>query len=90
MQFPELYQDLQKGRRLNIKMFFVWVSHSIYQGATIMICTTVFWDDSFIQIVSITFSALLFSEMLNILTEVAPFLVFHSLFLDRSPTSALP
>lgn len=30
--YPELYQDLMKGRSLTFKTFFIWVLISIYQG----------------------------------------------------------
>eukprot|EP00009_Paramoeba_aestuarina_P011727 CAMPEP_0201529472 /NCGR_PEP_ID=MMETSP0161_2-20130828/41838_1 /ASSEMBLY_ACC=CAM_ASM_000251 /TAXON_ID=180227 /ORGANISM="Neoparamoeba aestuarina, Strain SoJaBio B1-5/56/2" /LENGTH=51 /DNA_ID=CAMNT_0047931291 /DNA_START=108 /DNA_END=260 /DNA_ORIENTATION=+ len=30
--FPELYQELQKGRALSNKTFFLWVMKSVYQS----------------------------------------------------------
>ena len=32
LMYPELYQELMKGRSLTLKTFFVWVLISIYQG----------------------------------------------------------
>lgn len=32
LMYPELYQDLMKGRSLTFKTFFIWVLISIYQG----------------------------------------------------------
>ncbi len=32
LMYPELYQDLMKGRSLTLKTFFIWVLISIYQG----------------------------------------------------------
>lgn len=35
--YPELYQELQKGRVLSMKTFFVWVFKSVYQAGVIML-----------------------------------------------------
>ena len=32
LMYPELYQDLMKGRSLTFKTFFIWILISIYQG----------------------------------------------------------
>ena len=32
LMYPELYQELMKGRSLTFKTFFIWVFISIYQG----------------------------------------------------------
>ena len=32
LMYPELYQDLMKGRSLTFKTFSIWVLISIYQG----------------------------------------------------------
>lgn len=32
LTYPELYKELQKGRSLSYKTFFIWVLISIYQG----------------------------------------------------------
>ena len=32
LMYPELYQELMKGRSLTLKTFFIWVLISIYQG----------------------------------------------------------
>jgi phospholipid-translocating ATPase len=70
-QFPPLYKTLQKGRMLNFTMFCVWIWKSIYQGCTIMLLgLLLFNDDSFTNIISITFTALVLTEWLNILTEI--------------------
>lgn len=36
LMYPELYQDLMKGRSLTFKTFFMWVLISIYQGKLVM------------------------------------------------------
>jgi phospholipid-translocating ATPase len=70
MNFPPLYKSLQKGRSLNFKTFLIWVWKSIFQGCVIMLCSIIFFNDSFVKIVSITFTALIFIEILNVFTEV--------------------
>jgi phospholipid-translocating ATPase len=70
MQFPPLYKTLQKGRSLSFKTFCVWIWKSIYQGATIMLFAVLFFNNSFTNIVTITFSSLILIELLNVYTEV--------------------
>jgi phospholipid-translocating ATPase len=70
MKYPPLYKSLQKGRSLNFKTFLMWVWISIYQGSVIMLFSIVFFKDSFVNIVSITFTALIFIELLNVFTNV--------------------
>ncbi len=71
MQYPLLYRDLQKGRRLSFKTFLIWVSMSIYQGSMVIILTLLIFSESYItNIVTITFSSLILIELLNILTTV--------------------
>jgi len=68
--FPELYQSLKAGRNMSSKTFFAWVWKSIYQGAVIMMGATLLFEDSFMNIVSITFTALILSELLNCASEI--------------------
>ena len=70
MAFPPLYKSLQKGRSLNFKTFLIWVWKSVFQGCVIMLCSIILFNDSFVKIVSITFTALIFIEILNVFTEV--------------------
>jgi phospholipid-translocating ATPase len=69
-EFPQLYQSLQKGRELNLKTFLIWVWKSIYQGAVIMFLTFWLFEQSFTTVVTITFTALILSELLNINTAL--------------------
>ncbi|KAK3727238.1 hypothetical protein QZH41_019302, partial [Actinostola sp. cb2023] len=64
--YPELYKDLTKGRSLSYKTFFVWILISIYQGAIIMFGGLILFDDEFIHVVSITFTALILTELLMV------------------------
>lgn len=70
VKFPNLYKILQKGRNLNTKTFLIWCFKSIYQGAIIMIGTVTLFDEEYLNIVSITFTSLVFIEILNVYLEV--------------------
>lgn len=70
VRFPNLYKILQKGRALNTKTFMIWCFKSIYQGAVIMIGSVLLFQDEFVNIVSITFTTLIFIEVLNVYSEV--------------------
>jgi phospholipid-translocating ATPase len=68
--YPELYRDLQKGRPLSFKTFFIWLFQSVYQGGVIMILSLVLFESKFLNIVSITFTSLLASELVNVALEI--------------------
>jgi len=70
LQFPNLYKSLQKGRELNLKSFFIWLWWSLYQGAVIMLCTIYMFDNSYYNIVTITFTALIAAELFNVWTTL--------------------
>ena len=85
-RYPELYKELQKviyfivtlsvmfigfkGRVLSFKTFFMWVFTSVYQGGTIMLLTIFLFDNNLINIVTITFTALILTELLNVAFEI--------------------
>jgi len=69
-RYPELYHSLQKGRELSYKTFFIWLSQSIYQGGTIMLLSIFLFSGSLINIVAITFTALIFAELFNVAFEI--------------------
>ena len=69
-QFPELYRELQKGRALSFKTFFTWVLKSVYQGGMIMLLAVFLFDQSIYQIVSITFTTLILTELINVALEI--------------------
>lgn len=69
-RFPELYKELQRGRVLSYKTFFIWVLTSVYQGGVIMIMTLLLFEDNLFNIVSITFTSLILTELLNVAFEV--------------------
>lgn len=68
--FPELYAELKKGRSLNLRTFLVWLWMSIYQGGVIMLLTIFLFENSFLRIVSISFTALILTELLMVVLEV--------------------
>lgn len=73
LNYPPLYRTLQKGRLLSFKTFLVWTWKSMYQGAVILMFSLQFFNDSFVNIVTITFSALIVIEILNVYTEINKF-----------------
>ena len=70
LQFPELYKSLQKGRDLCARTFFQWLTASVYQGGIIVLMTLFLFEDSFLNIVSITFTSLILTELLNVALEI--------------------
>ncbi|KAJ9468596.1 putative phospholipid-transporting ATPase NEO1 [Diplonema papillatum] len=69
-EFPELYRELQKARALSLRTFLQWVFKAIYQGAAIMLLAIYFFDRSFLRIVTITFTALILTELITIWFEM--------------------
>eukprot|EP00834_Sanchytrium_tribonematis_P004332 NODE_207_length_12890_cov_0.936518.p2 type:complete len:1046 gc:universal NODE_207_length_12890_cov_0.936518:12842-9705(-) len=70
MEYPELYRDLVKGRALNTKTFLIWTVISIYQGGIIMLFALYLFESEFIHIVAITFTALIFNELIMVAIEI--------------------
>lgn len=68
--YPVLYKLLSKGRETSFKTFLVWTWKSIYQAAVIMLCSLQFFDNSFLEIVTITFTSQILIEMLNVASEI--------------------
>lgn len=71
VNYPNLYQSIQLGRALNGTRFLFWMWKSIYQGCVIILLALVmFPHDNFINIVAITFSALILTELLNVASQI--------------------
>ena len=70
LKYPNLYQTLQKGRLLSARTVLVWTAQSLYQGTVVMLLAILLFEDSFVNIVIINFSALLLIELLNLYTEI--------------------
>ncbi|KAJ3022558.1 putative aminophospholipid-translocase [Thoreauomyces humboldtii] len=68
--YPELYKELRKGRSLSFKTFFIWLTISVYQGGAIMMLATWLFEAEFVNIVSISFTALIFNELLMVALEI--------------------
>lgn len=69
--YPELYKELTKGRTLSYKTFCVWLLISVYQGGAIIILAIWLFDDQFLRIVSISFTALIMNELLMVALEIS-------------------
>ncbi|KAI6041769.1 hypothetical protein EDC04DRAFT_2665360 [Pisolithus marmoratus] len=68
--YPELYKELTKGRSLSFKTFFQWLMISLYQGAAIMIMSLVLFENEFLNIVAISFTALILNELFMVGIEI--------------------
>ncbi|KAF8310761.1 aminophospholipid-transporting P-type ATPase [Clavulina sp. PMI_390] len=68
--YPELYKDLTKGRSLSYKTFFQWLMISLYQGGAIMIMSLLLFENEFLNIVAISFTALIFNELIMVALEI--------------------
>lgn len=69
-EYPILYRELQKGREMSISTFIGWAWISIFQGTMLIAVSLVLFENSFFELVTITFTALILIEMLNIATSV--------------------
>ena len=71
LKFPTLYKILLKGRELNFKSFLILLFKSIFQAGVIMFGSfLVFPDKIYLKIVTVTFTALIYLEILNIYLEI--------------------
>ena len=66
LHFAPLYKTLQKGRSLCLKTFLIWLWMALFQGSVIMLGALIWFTDSFSNMNTITFSALILIELLNI------------------------
>ncbi|KAL4246411.1 Phospholipid-transporting ATPase [Abortiporus biennis] len=74
--YPELYKELTKGRVLSYKTFFMWLMISLYQGAAIMIMSLVLFENEFLNIVAISFTALILNELIMVALEITTWHVY--------------
>ncbi|KAK0427670.1 hypothetical protein QR680_010355 [Steinernema hermaphroditum] len=70
LTYPELYKELVKGRSLSYKTFCIWVLISLYQGSVIMYGALIVFDSDFIHVVSISFTALIVTELIMVALTV--------------------
>lgn len=53
-----------------MKTFCVWIWKSVYQGSVIILFAILFFNDSYVNIVTITFTSLILIELLNVYTQI--------------------
>jgi len=70
MTYPEIYKELMKGRAMSSKTFFVWVLVSLYQGSVLMYGALLLFEDDYSHITSISFSALILTELIMVAMTV--------------------
>ena len=74
LKFPTLYKILLKGRELNFKSFLFLIFKSIFQAMIIMFGSfLLFSDNIYLKIVTVTFTALIYLEILNVYLEVSTY-----------------
>ena len=74
LKFPTLYKVLLKGRELNFKSFLWWLFKSVFQSAILMFGSIiVFKNRIFLNIVTVTFTGLIYLEILNVYMEINKF-----------------
>jgi phospholipid-translocating ATPase len=61
---------LTKGRSLSAKTFTEWLMISVYQGGAIMLMSLILFENEFLNIVSISFTALVVNELIMIALEI--------------------
>ncbi|XP_063714834.1 probable phospholipid-transporting ATPase IIA isoform X3 [Symsagittifera roscoffensis] len=66
MMYPELYKELLKGRYLTLKTFLIWVLVSIYQAGVLMFGALILFEEQFLHIVAISFTALIGTELIMV------------------------
>ncbi|KAH7927189.1 phospholipid-translocating P-type ATPase [Leucogyrophana mollusca] len=74
--YPELYKELTKGRALSYKTFFQWLMISVYQGSAIMIMSLVLFETEFLNIVAISFTALIINELIMVALEITTWHIY--------------
>ncbi|KAL6937604.1 putative aminophospholipid-translocase [Hanseniaspora osmophila] len=73
MLYPELYKELTEGKSLSYKSFFAWCALSLYQGVVIQGFSQHFTslkDIDFTKMVAISFTVLIFNELIMVALEI--------------------
>lgn len=70
MTYPRLYYTSQQSRDLKMTHFMMNFWKSLYQASTIFVLSFLLIETSFLKIVTISFTALIMTELLNIITMV--------------------
>ena len=84
LKFPKLYQKLQKGRELSLRKFLQWTLKSLFQAFVIIVICYLALPYNFTIITTISYSALILTELLNTISNVNSFswVVLMSLLLS--------
>jgi len=69
LTYAPLYKTIKTGRELNKRAFLTWTLKSIYQGGVIMLLSTVMFENSYLHMFTITFTALIVVELLNLSSQ---------------------
>lgn len=77
--YPELYKELTKGRALSFKTFFIWLTISVYQGGAIMIMCLLLFENEFLNIVAISFTALILNELIMVALEITTWHIYMAI-----------
>lgn len=70
LNYPILYKHVQQGKNMNLQVFLIWLWKSIFQGSAIIILSILLMSNTFTEIVTITFTSLIFIEFLNIASMI--------------------
>lgn len=71
--YPELYKELTLGKSLSYRTFFMWCLISLFQGCVIQLLSQKFQTilpARFTLMVSISFSALIFNELIMVCLQI--------------------
>ena len=93
LKFPPLYKILLKGREQNFKNFLWWLFKAISQSSIIMFGSLILFKEKlFLKIVTVSFTALVYLEILNVYLEINKlhwFMIFSLLSTCAVYTSTL-
>jgi phospholipid-translocating ATPase len=70
LNYPSLYKLVQNGKDTSTKSMLIWKAQAVYQGAIIILFSLIFFPNLHAEIHTITFTALIFIEYLNIFTVI--------------------
>ena len=70
MFYPELYHQLHQGTALDHSSVLGWTIRSVFQGGVIMLASLLLFEGSAHNIMTIAFTALIITELMNIACEV--------------------
>ena len=71
LKFPDLYKILLKGREQNFKNFLCWLFKAVAQASIVMFGSLIMFKEKlFLKIVTVSFTALVYLEILNVYMEI--------------------